>query len=201
MSVPTQAIAGCRQSHRTLLATVKGLTDADRRMRTASRLPGWTVGHVLTHIARNADSVVRRLEGAARGRIVDQYVGGPAGRAAEIEAGAGRPAGAIIGDIVASAAAVERAYEAMPAEAWDNLTRSVNGEELAAWTVVRSRWREIEIHHVDLGLGYSPLDWPAGLIDECLGSELDTLRRRSDPRLLFAWVTGRGPAPALGEWR
>ena len=28
----------------------------DRDVRRASSLPGWTVGHVLTHLARNADS-------------------------------------------------------------------------------------------------------------------------------------------------
>ncbi|MET0910545.1 MAG: maleylpyruvate isomerase N-terminal domain-containing protein, partial [Ilumatobacteraceae bacterium] len=41
-----------------------------------SLLPGWTRGHVLTHIARNADSFVRLLEAAGRGEVVTQYAGG-----------------------------------------------------------------------------------------------------------------------------
>ncbi len=45
-------------------------------MRGPSLLPEWSDGHVLTHLARNADSVVRRMEGAARGELVDQYPGG-----------------------------------------------------------------------------------------------------------------------------
>ena len=53
-----------------------------------SLLPEWTRGHVLTHIARNADSFVRVLEAARRGEVVTQYEGGVAGRNADIEAGA-----------------------------------------------------------------------------------------------------------------
>ena len=55
-----------------------------------SLLPGWTRGHVLTHIARNADSFVRVLEAARQGEVVTQYEGGVAGRNAAIEAGATR---------------------------------------------------------------------------------------------------------------
>ncbi|HEY5244074.1 MAG TPA: maleylpyruvate isomerase N-terminal domain-containing protein, partial [Acidimicrobiales bacterium] len=88
MSVPTKDIDGCRRSHLALLDRIGGLTD--EQARSASQLPDWTVGHVLTHLARNGDSVVRRLEGAARGETVDQYPGGYAGRASEIAVGAGR---------------------------------------------------------------------------------------------------------------
>jgi len=145
--------------------------------------------------------VVRRLDGASRGEIFDQYVGGRVGRAEQIDAGAGRAAGALIADVETSAAEVERAYTSMPPDAWDNLTRSVTGEELPAWSVARSRWREIEIHHVDLGLGYTPFDWPPSLIEAFLAGELAKLGHRADPRLLYAWVTGRGPAPEIGDWR
>ncbi len=39
-----------------LLATAARLTDED--LRAPSLLPGWTRGHVLAHVARNADSYV-----------------------------------------------------------------------------------------------------------------------------------------------
>ena len=45
-----------------------------------SVLPGWSIAHVLVHLARNADSHRRRIEASARGDMVDQYVGGIAGR-------------------------------------------------------------------------------------------------------------------------
>src|SRR5262245_61605993 len=97
MSRPTEYIDGCRASHATLEAHIAGLTDEVARQ--PSLLPDWTVGHVLSHIARNADSVVRRLEGAMRNEIVDQYVGGRQGRASEIDSGAHRSAAELLADV------------------------------------------------------------------------------------------------------
>jgi maleylpyruvate isomerase len=191
-------IDGCREAHRRLLRTLDGLTDD--HVRRPSLLPGWTVGHVLSHLARNADSVVRRLEGAARGEVVDQYPGGPDGRAADIDAGADRPAAELVADVTATCAAVEAACEAMPTDAWDNLTRGVGGDEKPARAVIFSRWREVEIHHVDLGLGHSPADWPADLVEAWLPRLVGSLPHRADPNLLMAWAIGRGPAPELRPW-
>ena len=69
---------------------------------------------MLTHVARNADSVVRRLEGAARGELLDQYAGGLEQRRADIEAGAGRPAAELVADVVATSAAVARVMAELP---------------------------------------------------------------------------------------
>ena len=43
------------------------------------KLEGWTVGHVLTHLARNADSHVRMLEAAARSSHEHSVIAGPWG--------------------------------------------------------------------------------------------------------------------------
>ena len=78
------------EAHRALvdhLEAMAGGAGADPAL--PSLLPGWTRGHVLTHIARNADSFVRVLEAARRGEVVTQYEGGVDGRNADIEAGAG----------------------------------------------------------------------------------------------------------------
>ena len=72
---------------------IERLSDDD--VRSPSLLPEWTVGHVLSHVARNADSHRERAEAAAAGEVVEQYVGGYAGRAAAIELGAVRPSGEI----------------------------------------------------------------------------------------------------------
>ena len=45
-----------------LLATATALGDA--QVREASLLPGWTRGHVLTHLARNADGMINLLSWA-----------------------------------------------------------------------------------------------------------------------------------------
>jgi maleylpyruvate isomerase len=74
---------------RALLATAAKLDDDD--VRAPSLLPGWTRGHVLTHVARNADGGTRLLTWARTGAESYEYPSLEA-RAAEIEDGAGRPA-------------------------------------------------------------------------------------------------------------
>lgn len=193
-------IAGVREAHRRLAETLVDLTDDVARR--PSRLPGWTVGHVLTHVARNADSVVRRLEGAMRDEVRDQYQGGYEGRAAEIEAGAGRPAADLVADVLASAAALEATCDAMPEEAWPRYTRSVAGALLPAEHLPFSRWREVEVHHVDLGLGYGCRDWSDGFVADELPRALATVteRLRDDiaRRQLLGWLLDRAPAPEAG---
>jgi maleylpyruvate isomerase len=128
-----------------------------------SLLPGWTVGHVLTHLARNADGFRRIVDGAARGEVVDQYPHGRAGRATDIETGAARPPMEIVEDVHLTAELLDAAIAAMPDEAWDRSGRTFSGE-IPAGRVLVARRREVEIHHADLGLGYSPPDWPADLV-------------------------------------
>ncbi|MEZ5182021.1 MAG: maleylpyruvate isomerase family mycothiol-dependent enzyme [Acidimicrobiales bacterium] len=198
MSVPDVELAGCRASHQRLDEAIAGLTDEQARQ--PSRLPGWSVGHVLTHLARNADSVVRRLEAAARGEVVDQYVGGREGRAADIEAGAARPAVELLADVRTSSARCDEACAGVPAEVWERPTRGLGGDVSPAAFLAFSRWREVEVHHVDLGLGYEPSSWPAELVERWLPHELGRLPGRTEPAALLAWALGRAEAPPLGDW-
>jgi maleylpyruvate isomerase len=190
--------AALAASHRRLFAAIDGL--ADDAARRPSRLPGWSVGHVLTHLARNADSVTRRLAGAARGEVVDQYAGGPAGREAEIEAGAARPAAELVADVRESALACERAAAELPDDAWDRHGRSVEGDLHTMRRMLAGRIREVELHHVDLGLGYEPADWPPDFARAELDRALAHLTERVDPAALLGWLSGRGPAPELPPW-
>jgi maleylpyruvate isomerase len=196
--VPSVEIHGVARAHAALAETIAGL--ADDVARRPSLLPGWSVGHVLTHVARNADSVVRRLAGAAEGRVVDQYAGGAEGRRRDIEEGAGRPAADLVADVARSSAGVEAALAALPADGWERLSRSVGGELVPARAVVFSRWREVAVHHVDLGLGYAPRDWPEDLVRLWLPQAQEQFLPTADPRDLLAWLVGRGPAPALAPW-
>lgn len=195
---PTVEIDRCRVAQAELDRRLVGLTE--EAARRPSRLPDWTVAHVLAHIARNADSVVRRLQGAIDDEVVDQYAGGPAGREAEIEESAPLPVGELVGYVGRSSAAVDRVIAAMPDEAWDRLSRGVGGNLAPAHRVVYSRWREVEVHHVDLGLGYAPADWPAALVEGWLPDVLSGLPDRADHAELLAWAIGRGPAPDLAPW-
>ena len=69
-----------------LTITAAGLTDSQAR--EPSQLPGWTRGHVLTHIARNADGLRNLLIWARTGVVTPQYPDLEA-REAGIAAGAG----------------------------------------------------------------------------------------------------------------
>jgi maleylpyruvate isomerase len=189
-------VEGCRAAHATLLADIADLPDEVARR--PSRLPDWTVGHVLTHIARNADSLVWRLDGAGTGELRDQYPGGLAQRSSDIEEGAGRPAAELVRDVRDTAAAVERTIATLSPVAWDAPSRTSRGVVEDARDAVLSRWREVVVHHGDLGLGPVPL--PAGLVEVWLPRELPRLAERSDPAELLSWVIGRGEPPVLTPW-
>jgi maleylpyruvate isomerase len=198
MHAPLADIELCRASHDRLRTAVAAFDAAD--LSRPSLLPGWTVAHLLTHIARNADSVVRRLDGARVGVVADQYEGGAAGRAAEIATGARRPATEIVDDVVSSAAALEAAFATFPSDHWDRLGRTVYGDELPVATLPFHRMREVEVHLVDLGLGYTPDQWPHELATRWLPEMLSGLPGRSDPTTLLAWTLRRGPAPELAAF-
>jgi Mycothiol maleylpyruvate isomerase N-terminal domain len=106
------AIALCRGAHARLLASAEGL--ADDQVRAPSRLPGWSVGHVLTHLARNAEGHARRLGAALAGEDVPRYPGGSSQRNAGIAAGAGRSAAELAADLAGTARRLEEVWAAAP---------------------------------------------------------------------------------------
>ena len=193
---PTEWVAGCIAAQDALGGGLHGLRD--EAARAPSLLPGWSVGHVLTHVARNADSVVRRLEGAARGELLDQYAGGLGQRRADIEAGAGRTAAELVADVAATSAAVARVMTELPEAAWDAPSRTSRGVVETSRDCVFARWREVVVHHGDLGLGPVPL--PPALVEAWLPRELPVLAGRTDPGQLLAWIIGRGGPPVLAPW-
>jgi maleylpyruvate isomerase len=197
-----RALDACRDASARLLATLDGLDDATARR--PSRLPGWTVGHVVTHLARNADSQVRMLEGAIAGRVADQYEGGLQGRAAAIAAGAGRPAADLVADLTRAIDDLDATWGRIPLEVWaTGHGRMGNGELCPCAEMPARRWREVEIHRVDLGLG-APADWPDAYVDMELPKALAQLPDRLSPpdrAALLAWLVGRVEAPpGLPPW-
>ena len=149
-----------------LIATASRLTD--EQVRAPSPLPGWTRGHVLNHLARNADGLRDLLFGAKTGIALPQYPSQEV-RNAEIEAGVTRPTSQIVTDLVNSAAAFVAQARELDRSAWLAEVRGMRGPAHPAWFTLHRRLTEVEVHHVDLGAGYSPADWPepfvADLID------------------------------------
>lgn len=209
-------VSGVRTAYVKLEGTLSDLTDS--AVGEPSLLPGWTRGHVLTHLARNADSHVRLLEAAADGQLVEQYAGGAEGRAADIEAGAGRDAARLVEDVSASHQRLTDLWAALPDEAWDRSVNSNRGMR-PAWRLVWSRWRELDIHHVDVDLGYRPSDWSDDFTVMMFHDLADGLEARlpadamveiaaTDQPLRWSGMEGtpstrmtvRGPASSIVAW-
>ena len=148
-----------------LLATATALSDA--QVREPSSLPGWTRGHVLTHIARNADGLGNLLIWARTGTETPMYPSARS-RGDDIEAGAGRPAAVLAADVRESAAAFAAQAATVPDDAWSTQVRALYGPPFPALGVLGRRLSEVEIHHVDVGAAYSPDDWPADFVSDAL---------------------------------
>lgn len=198
------AVGLCRAAHERLLAAVRRLPEES--VGRPSLLPGWTVGHVLTHLARNAEGHARRLEGALRGEEVPRYPGGPAQRDADIEAGAGGSVAALVADVATTAEHLEEVWSRSAEAGWPN-RHLLADDRFPTTGSPRRRLREVEVHHVDLGIGYMPEDWPEGYVQWELPRVLERLPGRiQDPaerRRLLAWLIGRADQPAgitLDPW-
>ncbi|HEY3506629.1 MAG TPA: maleylpyruvate isomerase family mycothiol-dependent enzyme [Actinocatenispora sp.] len=148
-----------------LLASVRSMDDA--QVATPSTLPGWSRGHVLTHLSRHADALANLAHTAVTGEPRVMYAS-PEARSADIEAGAGRGHADQLADLTAATDRLAALIAAVPAARWAADVAYRQGPGPAA-NIPWNRLAEVEIHHVDLGLGYSPDDWdPAfgtGLLD------------------------------------
>jgi maleylpyruvate isomerase len=184
-----------------LLATATAFSDAQAR--EPSLLPGWTRGHVLTHLARNADGMVNLLRWARTGIETPMYASAES-RAADIEAGAGRSAADLAADVRGSAAAFAAEAASMPRDAWLEQVRALRGPAFPAFGVLDRRLSEVEIHHVDLAAGYSPADWPDDFLIEALPRVAESFAGRDDVPRCVLWADGAkdslriGPEPAGG---
>ncbi|MFF7370909.1 maleylpyruvate isomerase family mycothiol-dependent enzyme [Streptomyces tricolor] len=179
-------LARVREATDRLLTAVAALDNAT--LAEPSRLPGWSRGHVLAHLARNADALVNVLQG--RPMYASAEV-----RDADIERDAPRPLEVQVADVRESAARFQAAGDA-PAD-WTRTVELRNGVTDSASRVPFRRWAEVGLHHVDLGIGYELEDLPA----EFLERETDFLADRFSghpgvpaTRLTdgtHAWTTGR----------
>ncbi|MEX1007590.1 MAG: maleylpyruvate isomerase N-terminal domain-containing protein [Acidimicrobiia bacterium] len=159
---PTAELAAVDAAFGMLLDATAGLTDEQARQ--PSLLPGWTRGHVLTHLARSGEGDLYTVEGAIRGEVLDKYPGGGDQRTRDIEAGAGREAAALRADLMATQHALTDAWARVEDGTWDRMTRTPVGPRTVAETV-HARRREILVHLVDLDVGVSPSDLPSDYVE------------------------------------
>lgn len=104
-------VAAVREATDRLLVSVSKLDDA--AIGEPSLLPGWTRGHVLAHLARNADALGNLLTWARTDVRTPMYASAEA-RERDIERGADRPLAAQLEDLKESARRFEAAMKALP---------------------------------------------------------------------------------------
>lgn len=196
----TRAVELCSAGEERLASAAAALGDDE--MRAPSLLPGWTRGHVLTHLARNADGHARRVEGALRGESLGKYAGGADQRRGDIDVGAERPADEIVAGLRSSQARLRSLFETAEAKGWPH-GHLRGGESYPVTACPAHRLREVEMHHVDLGLSYTVADWPQAYVAWDTSSLLLTVHERlASPehrRTFMAWLAGRGPIDP--QWR
>ncbi|MFI5533234.1 maleylpyruvate isomerase family mycothiol-dependent enzyme [Kitasatospora sp. NPDC051853] len=124
-----------------------------------SALPGWTRGHVLAHLSRNADSLVNLLDNASTGSDTPQY---PSSEAREqgIENDAPRPLAEQWDDLRASHRRFAEAAARLTEQDWSAPLKHRFGYVFPAHELPWKRLMEVEYHLVDLAAGYTPADWP-----------------------------------------
>ena len=152
----------------------------DEQVREPSGLPGWTRGHVLAHVARNADALVNLLTWARTGDETPMY---PSRQARDdgIAAGSGRTASEQRADLLESQARFMAAAAQMREADWQaRIHWGADGQDAAADLVPWLRLVELEVHHVDLDLGYTPAHWTAWFVRRQLARTAEDFRSRPD---------------------
>lgn len=193
---PAALLPLLRRSVNRLLASAAALTDED--VRAPSPLPGWSRAHVLTHLARSADSRTRLLTAARTGRDLPQYRD-EAQREQEIEEGAGRPAAALADDLDSALNRFLAAAGEHPEDAWDTPVRWLGGGLRPVSGAVGSMLREVEVHHTDLATGHRPADWPPALVERELAATAGRLDQRPHaPAMVLCADEDQVPRPVGG---
>ncbi|MFF4816130.1 maleylpyruvate isomerase family mycothiol-dependent enzyme [Kitasatospora sp. NPDC001309] len=211
-AIAAEHLALVEDGTRALLETVAGL--APEALAEPSALPGWTRGHVLAHVARNADSLVNLLTGARTGTDIPQYANEQA-REDGIQEGAARPLEAQLADLRESHEHFLAAVALMTPEDWAAEVRHRSGAVFPARDLVWKRLGELEYHLVDLDGGYTPAHWPEvfavtefrKLATRLAGADLPAVELvaedTGDKGLIGtggAALTVRGPVRALLAW-
>lgn len=126
-----------------------------------SHLPGWTRGHVLAHLARNADALTDVLHGRPMYRSEEA-------RDADIARDADRPLAEHLTDLRDSSARFLATARALDEAGWERRVALRNGITDRAARLPFRRWVEVELHLVDLDAGPTVADLPGTFLDRAV---------------------------------
>jgi maleylpyruvate isomerase len=136
-------------------------------LRGPSLLPGWSRGHVVTHLARNADALVNLLTWAKTGVEHPMYLS-RADRDADIEEGSRRLPQLVRADLDAACQRFAAYARDLPATAWE---AEVDHPRLGLFRAHRVPWlraRELWVHLVDLDRGIGFANLPPNVLEDLL---------------------------------
>jgi maleylpyruvate isomerase len=193
--VVTATVPWMREGTARLLAVVDKLGDED--LRGPSTLPGWSRAHVIGHLARNAEALVRLATWAQTGVETPMYADREQ-RAAEIERSAALPADTLRTQLADTAAALDSALTRLPAARWEAEVHSALGRAIPAAELPWMRIREVWLHAVDLNTDARMDDLPAEVVDLLLDDVTTALSARDDCPALQLTPTNRDRTWLLG---
>jgi maleylpyruvate isomerase len=185
-----------------LLRTAHSLDD----LQAPSLCAGWTRGHVLTHLARNADGLAALVRSAVDGSGETMYASLES-RDADIDAGADRSSAVLVDDVERTARALATQLPRLgPHHAETRLERTPGQFLVKAKNVPFMRLREVVFHHVDLEAGFGFEDVGADLQRLLIGEEVRRLRACDPPPDVTLrspdgdeWTVGAGTASVSGD--
>ena len=190
-----------------LVRTVDGFHGDD--WAAATLLPDWSRSHIVAHLALNAEGMARAL----RGLVADPDNDDPRTmydsderRGQDIAELAAQSPSEIRARLLGGVTILVDAMDAVPGHEWETqLERTPGGRTLRAGALPGMRWRELEIHHVDLDAGYTRAQWPLVFSEHLL----DAMTKRVRPEQPFevrptdsvrTWVLGDGEAQFEAEY-
>jgi maleylpyruvate isomerase len=215
-------------THR-LLRTVDTLST--QQLTQPSLLPGWSRAHVVAHLVLNAEAITAILDGISSGMPVAMYASQEQ-RDADIDELSAADPSELRERMLGSSQLLQEAARHMPDDRWDaEVERVPGGARVPVALLGAMRLREVEIHHADLGVGYTVRDWDEEFLDTVFNQVVED--RRRVPALLLTpegavplaeggpevtgsradltwWLLGRGSGeglsadphlPTLGPWR
>ncbi len=209
---PAQLATEINEATTRVLDTACSMNDDD--VLAPSLLPRWSRGHVLTHLARNADGMRNLLLGAIEGVGRTMYPNYET-RDADIEAGARRPIKEQVADLEVAHDRFAAAVASVTPARWDFVQDwAAGGPGRPTREVLEARLREVAIHHLDLGFGFTADQWTPEFALRMLRSTLPPIESRGltpcllKPTDVDAVVPANGgsdveisgPAHALTTW-
>ena len=172
-------------THLTELAAAEACLTADLAGRDVawagqpSGLPGWTRAQVVGHLAGNAYGMANLCEWAASGVETPMYPS-PEARSAEIDRRASLPWPELVADVHAGAERLADRLAALQEPLGARNLRLGSGSAVTAADLASVRIREVEIHRIDLGAEYQPIDWAEPFTLRTLGQVAPFFRGHRD---------------------